>query len=246
MILKKLAVIAVFLFVSGSFVTCGIKENYFLPQVPETNIARTFNTNADIILPAIPGEYYYAGNYAIFYRIYLSNYQTESSTETDINQISSSLASDYRFFNDFTNPANTSSIVSLNTFNNRNYFELEFDGIDIPNILPKNGGTVKVQFPTSPLEYPVISLNDGPKFNLRRPSQLVSPETSTPYFLNTAELGFYNIANNIINADVSGRSSDVIYNYAYVSMYIVAVGTSSEDFSPIYSKPTHVSVFRLP
>jgi hypothetical protein len=242
MMFKKYFII--FFIFSTIFLSCGIPEHYYLPQIPEGYVTTVLNTEAIIYLPPISDDYYYAGNYAIFYRIYISNFLTESSTE--LNQISPSLASDYSTYYQLTNPANTSSITSLSTFRNRNYFELEFEGVNTASILPKGGGTVRISFSTISWSYPVISINDGEAHVLRRSGQLISPEPRDDYsFRNTPELRFYENANTNINADVAGRSGDEM-RYAYVSMYIVAVGTNPVNFTSIYSKPTHISVFKLP
>ena len=230
--------LAVFLF------SCGIEEYYYLPQVPESNIKRTSNTEAEISLPDIDDpKYYYASNYSIFYRIYISNNNTiaEIQTPTDRNNISSALANDFSALQPYTNPAN-SSITSANTFSSRNYFELEFDSVS--EMLPKDGGTLRIQFPTGSGD-PVVSLNDGPEIRLRRSSNLISPQPiGDLYFRNTQGLNDFANATSSINADVAGR--DISPRYAYVSMYIVAVGYDDRQFTPIYSKPTLISIFKLP
>jgi hypothetical protein len=240
MILKKIFI----LIISAALFSCGIDEYFFLPQLDENNVTTYLNTEAVINLPPIPDEFYYAGSYTIFYRIYISNFQTMSST--DISQISPALASDYNFYSQLANPANTSSIMSLNNFKNRNYFELEFEGADIASVLPKDGGILRINFPTYPEGYPTASIDGGPAaYRLRRSSQLISPEPRNDLsFRNSSELRSYENANANINADVAGRTGEM--QFAYVSMYIVALGTNPVNFTPIYSKPTHISVFRLP
>jgi hypothetical protein len=242
MIFQKFFIKVFVLLLSAFFFSCGIDEYFYLPQVPEVNVITALNTEAEIYLPPISDDYYYAGSYTIFYRIYTSNFPTESSTE--LSQINSTLSSDYNYFYQITNPTNTSAITSLNTFRNRNYFELEFEGADIATILPKSGGTLRISFPTPLWGYPVASINKGQDYKLRRSSQLISPEPREDLsFRNTQQLREYENANANINADVAGRTGDM--RYAYVSMYIVAVGTNPVNFTSIYSKPTHISVFRL-
>jgi hypothetical protein len=243
MIFQKFFIKIYVLFISAAFLSCGIDENYYLPQIPEGNIITALNTEAVVYLPPISDDkYYYAGSYTIFYRIYISNFLTESSTE--LSQISPSLASDYNFFSQITNPTNTSAITSSNTFRNRNYYEIEFEGTDIASILPKSGGTLRISFPTFLGDYPTASIDEGQEYRLSRSGQLISPEPRNDlYFRNTLELRIYENANANINADVAGRIGEM--QYAYVSMYIAAVGTNPDNFMPIYSKPTHISVFRL-
>jgi hypothetical protein len=243
MIFKRFINKIFFFILPAAFLSCGIEKYYYLPQIPESNITTSLNTEAYVNLPDITSDdFYYAGSYTIFYRIYISNFPTESSTE--LSQISPSLSSDYNAFSQITNPANTSAITSLNTFRNRNYFELEFEGIDIAGMLPKSGGALQISFPTYPGDYPRASINGGQEYRLRRSNQLISPEPREDLsFRNTPQLRVYENANANINADVAGRSGEM--QYAYVSMYIVAVGTNPDNFTSIYSKPTHISVFRL-
>jgi len=221
--------------------TCGIDEYYYLPQVNESDITLILNTEAIINLPPIPDEYYFASGYIIFYRIYISAEFTSSSTA--MNQISSALVSDYNVFSQFTDPANTSSIISSNTFKNRNYFELEFEGTDITGIIPKTGGVFRMEFPVI-FDYPTVSIDNGEKIMLRRSGKLISPQPMDNLsFQNTPALRDMENANANINADVAGRTDG---QYAYTSMYIAAVGTNPSNFTPVYSKPTHIGVFLLP
>jgi len=243
MIKEKL--ILTILLAGAGFISCGIDEYYYLPQVPEGGVTVNLNTEAILNLPDISNnnEYYYASSYTIFYRIYASDFLTSSST--DIARISPSLASDYNYFSSYTNPANTTSITSSSTFKSRNYFELEFDGTKDIDILPKSGGTFRIRFPVIPWSVPAASLNGGQEFFLFRSSEMISPQPRNDlFFRNTPELRSYENANANINADVAGRSGEM--QYAYVSMYIVATGVNPGNFTPIYSKPAHISIFRLP
>jgi len=223
--------LAVFLF------SCGLEEYYYLPQVPQGNINTTGNTDAIIRLP--PLSQYYASYYSIFYRVYISDFNTLSNiiTPGQRTQISPALASDFSALESITNPANSSAVTSVNTFSNRNYFELEFEETGNSEILPKDGGTLRIRFPTAQGFFPVVSFNDGPEIRLRRSGSLISPQPiDDPFLRNTPAL------NNTVNADVAARSG----RFAYVSMYIVAVGYDNTQFIPVYSKPTHISIFKLP
>jgi len=238
------------LVLAAAFLSCGIDEYYYLPQVSETSITRTSNTDALINLPSI-SQYYYAVNYTIFYRIYISDYLIDADIQTPSERalISSSLVSDYNALQSVTDPTITTSITSTNTFSNRNYFKLEVDGADINNILSPGGGTFRIRFPTGQGEYPEIFtrpiLDNEVGIPLRRSSELISPEPrDDPFFRNTADLSDYAKATRDINADVAGQNN--ASQHAYVSMYIVATGYNNELFSPIYSKPTHISIFKLP
>ncbi|MDR3020360.1 MAG: hypothetical protein LBU66_05600 [Treponema sp.] len=224
--------------------SCGIEEHYYLPQLPESNIIRDLNTEAVINIPSLDSNrYYYATNYSIFYRIYISDHLTDAYIqETDLSNINSILLSDYRAFLSLTDPTDSSSIPSANTFRNRNYYELEFAGREINDILSKDSDSrIRILFPTMVGDFPVV-IKDGTEIRLRRSSQLVSPVPDL-FFRSTVDLRNSANATSNANADVASRSGT--NQYAYVSMYIAAVGQSA-NLSRIYSKPTHISVFKLP
>ena len=248
----------------SAFFSCGIDEYFYLPQVPEVNIQRTFNTRAVINLPDITG--YRGRNYTIYYRIYISNVDYPSDiTEDIVESISSDLRRDYRSLLSVSNPT-TSVLLTSNTFSNLKYFELEFKNPDpdkneilpLRSILPAGGGTLEIIFPTGKSETPYIRLNNGPHVNLLRFRGLldISPGQYERYFQNTIELYNYefssnytdsiNSVENFRNKDVSGLETLSAEPHAYVSMYIVAVGYNPQEFRTFYSKPTHISIFKLP
>jgi len=233
---------------AGAFLTtCGLEEYYYLPQVPEGNIRTVFNTSATIELRSLTASY--AQNYKIYYRIYISDFSTSSNETSLFNTISPSLYGDYTVIWPNTDPTSTTAGTPANTlFTNRNYFELELYQENINNILSKNGGNISISFPTAQGGYPVLSVinssNNSTDYRLYRSNNLISPEPDK-FFRNSSELSDPNKATSNINADVAGRTG-LSQSYAYVSMYIVAAGTNQSTFAPIYSKPTFISVFRLP
>jgi hypothetical protein len=230
--------------------SCGLDEYYYLPQVPQDSITTNQNTEAILTIPSLTQSY--ATKYAIYYRIYISgqivdSFQTSSPFLSNINQ---DLERDFStIFQTAADPTNTSSITSVNSlFINRGYFELELDGADAANIFSTGGGTFRFRFPTATFDSPVLIVNEdeGQKYPLRRCStDLISPEPDM-FFRNTAELNDPAKATLNINADVASRTGLALPRYAYVSMYILAVGLNPVDFTPIYSKPTHICIFKLP
>jgi len=243
---KRIFFCVVYLAAGMFLLTCGIEEYYYLPQVPEINIRTEFNTAATINLPSLTG-YYYAQNYSIYYRVYISGYSEPGTINTSIlrSTISSNLESDYNAIYPNTDPTSTTAGTPADTlFKNRNYYRLELDGVNISNILTTSGGNVSILFPTVQGGYPVLSINNGTEFRLYRSKDLISPEPDK-YFRNRLELSDPEKAVSNINADVAGRTG-LSQRFAYVSMYIVAEGTNQSVFTPIYSKPTHISVFKLP
>jgi len=238
--LKKLAILFLFSF----FLSCGIQEYYFLPQVPENNISSILADSAKIILPSIT-QYYYAENYSIFYRIYISGENLSSIQESNMSSINPELARDYNSLLRYTDSTGT-LVTNANTFDALKYYEIELDGKKVEDIFTKSGGTLDISFPNSPGSYPTVSLNSGDAINLLRSGQLRSPLPRDDLsFRNYSELNDNANATAENNADVAGRA-DITQRYAYVSMYIVARGYNNELFSQIFGKPTHIHIFRLP
>jgi len=226
-----------------SIISCGVEENYYLPQVSEGNISRTGNYGAVINIPPISDDLYYATHYTIFYRIYLSSHNASGAyiTQNDMRTISSSLYSDYTYLLDATDPTKTSSTFTFTDY--KKYFEIDFEGAGKEESkLSKAGGTLSISFPTigTGSGIPFVTIN-GKRFNLLRSSSLISPIPDDRYFQNTSELRGANTSDNV-NADVADHSNP---QFAYVSMYIAASGTNQSNFNQIFSKPTHISVFRL-
>jgi len=169
-----------------------------------------------------------------------------------MNQINSSLNSDYNGLYYLTNKTSTSANPSNleTTFSNRRYFQLTLEGADIDSVLGSGslGRTLDIQFsPNSGVE-PVLILN-GVSYKLQRatsgPSLVFNPVPTNRYFFNDPEL--YDTANvtNEKNADAAAPNNGTPDpRYTYVSMYIYAIGR--DYITTIYSQPTHIGIFRLP
>jgi hypothetical protein len=224
--------------------TCGLEEYYYLPQVPETFIVTELNTMATINLPPLTG-YYYAQNYKIFYRIYISDFPTSSSETSIFSNINSTLVSDYGNIWPNTDPTSTSMGTAAGTlFSSRNYYELYIEnnnrGETLDNLLTTSGGNVRILFPTAQGDYPLLSVNNGSEYRLLRSDYFFTNSLDDKrYFRNSSEI-------NVSNYDDLVPRTGLSQTFAYVSMYIVASGINPTVFTPIYSKPTHISVFRLP
>jgi len=235
--------------------TCGIDEYYYLPQLSENRIIRQVNTRAEIDIPPNLDSvsFYYATGYVIFYKIYTSN---EDDDNIEILRTFPRISSDYSGLFPYTDPTNATNIPSLNTFSSRGFYELRLDGNDINKLLSKeeiskNGGEFSINFLPNPGTEPFISYY-GTDYKLLRSngngSFNTKPEDSRfGYFLSSNELKDYANASQTsptVNADVSGQSG--IPANAFVSMYIVAVGSNPKNFNKLYGKPTHISIFKLP
>jgi hypothetical protein len=248
---KRILLFTVYFTVSVLLTTCGLEEYYYLPQVSEISIRTEFNTSATFYLPSL-SAYYYAQSYKIFYKIYISDYITSSNEVSLYTSINQTLYNDFSNIYPNTDPTSTTTGTAANTlFTSRNYYELFFEnnnrGENIENLLTINGGNVSILFPTMQGSYPVLSINNSSEFRLLRSETFFNPNTNLDdkrYFRNTSEINNSALLNNSDFADLVPRTGSS--QSAYVSMYIVASGTNPTGFTPIYSKPTHICVFKLP
>jgi hypothetical protein len=230
--------------------SCGLESFYYIDYIPEGTM--TDNTRAEIQLPSVSADGYssYFINFAIFYRIYISD-QTLSgliNTSTLRNQVNSALNSDYQSLYSLTDITSTTVNTSNleNTFFNRKYFKLTLEEANIGTVLGKDslGKTMEIRFSPISGQSPELIINDN-SYKLQRAVSgqniLFSPVPNNRYFMNHPEL--YNSANvtNEINADVAANTRT---GYTYVSMYIAAIG--GEFITSIFSQPTHIGIFRLP
>jgi len=249
---KRIFLFCVYFAASVFLFTCGIEDIYFLPQVRQ--ITSQANTSAEIVLPSL-SSYYYAQNYIIYYRIYISDKPILNTIDTSImGSINPDLERDFNAIFPNTDPTSTTSGIAANIlFSSRGYFELALDGININNILTKSGVDVNIEikFPTAYLGNPELEVNIPPNpiippnsaYNLKRSVRLINPMPTDRYFQNTDGLNNVTNANSNNNADVSAHG---VQGFAYASMYVVAAGMDPVKFTPIYGKPTHINIFRLP
>jgi len=245
---KRTFLILSFFALSVLLTTCGLEEAYYLPQVPEVYIETQLNTSAAITLPPING-YYYAQSYKIFYRIYISDFNATTNDISDYYNMNQTLNSDYYNILPNTDPTSTSSGTAANIlFTNRNYYELFIEnnnrGENIENLLTTSGGSINILFPTERGSSPILTINNT-EYRLMRSdyfSSIISTWNTDEkrFFRNRPEINVSEFADVVPRTDLTQTQT------AYVSMYIVAAGTNPTVFTPIYSKPTHICVFKLP
>jgi len=221
------------LIISVLFLSCGIDEYYYLPQIPQNNITTSADTEANIIIPRdYDVNYLFFTNFAIYYKMYVG---TEPYADINFN---SDLRNDYNAISPYTNPANTSGGAIDNLFRTRNYNELYFENETNDSMMPKAGGTqqtLRIIFPTDPSEQAYARRNtNNEKISLCRSIIDFQPDR---FFLNSPILRTHSL-----NTDVSKREGG---EYVCVSLYIVAIGYDSNLFKPIFSKPTFIGNFKL-
>jgi len=240
---KKLFILILFICIFSLF-SCGKEEFYYLPQMSEGSIFNRGIDGATIIIPNISQNY--AIGYRIYYRIYISSHNSPSEilSGNDRRLVHQALDNDFSFFEPITNPTNVSVLTGLTTFRNRSYYELELSGVNMHDLLargsiPANGITFEFSFPTETTDFPVLIYNNSSEFVLRRCTRdLISPEPS-----NNLTFQFSPQLNTSVNADVAVSTGG---SFAYVSMYIVLIGQNPENFTRMFSKPTHIGIFKLP
>ena len=227
---------------------CGIEDYPVIPPIPQSNIIQQFNDRATVYIPND-----YTGtpftNFAIFYRIYVSDTPQSSITESSYSVINPALASDYNAFRGYIDSTDVVNVNMDTLFQNRGYKYLDLsDDNNIFNILSSSVFGTSLVFDFSSSRAPTMSIgsntytlwrsDDGGRFS-PQPDRL---------FRNREELYRSENINSTINADVAAKSgvTDSSRLYTYAAMFIVAVGVNAASYSPIYSTPALIHVFQLP
>jgi len=232
------------------FLSCGIEEYFYLPQVNQININRILNDTAEITI-VHPGSEFnsYFRNYAIYYKIYVSEYDNISTIDP-LGKVTESFSAEYN--NDYNailryaDPSNLTSSTGIDQlFLGRNYYTLNFEGKNNNSMMPP-GNTLRIIFPTSG-EKPYATILDGSaeEVPLMRSISDLTLINLIPdqFFFNTDEL-----RENKGNADVARNENAEeisIGEYTYVSMYIVSVGFNVSTITNFLSKPTFINLFKM-
>ena len=232
---------------------------YYLPQLSETNIESTGNYQVRISIPSLSSFGNLGAIYIIYYKIYMSSFETLTQLVTEFSSINGTLDDDYSALWPYVNPANTTSVTDIKTFRNRDYHELHFEG---SNIVSGGDAVFSIVFPSRPGDIPYISSSkidpitgDPFRRNLFRAGDdtdnngiIFKQEPDRYFFFSNDLIGKTDHA-NFINNDVNlrGPSAEPIRTdrFAYVSMYIVAAGSDPVSFVRVFGKPTHIGVYRL-
>jgi len=218
----------------------------------------------------------YAPGYSIYYRIYITDHsqtgEIQKPPSPEMSTINAALLSDFNFFLPFTDPVNYTSIPNANTFRTRNFHELELQEVSsarissIVNVFSiSRGDSYALHFPSRSDEFPYLeepgrlnpSTREPYRYYLLRndgkgnnnginftPQPIGDNGEPFRYLIYSDDLAITNATENI-NNDVILRS-DGRNRQAYISMYLVSVGANPTNFTRIFSKPTHIGIFRLP
>ncbi|MCL1993089.1 MAG: hypothetical protein FWG66_09085 [Spirochaetes bacterium] len=255
--LKKLAGI---LLAAGIFLSCGLEDTPHLDQPGEWRVTIRPD-GVDLNLQGIPD---FAGgharNYAIFYRLYISDHLTLSvqTSPAVLSLINPALNADFSFFAPFTNPTVTVNTAGLGTvFTNRSFFELYVNtGAGIQNISTLlgtgfTGGTLQINFPQGHGDVPHLIMG-GANLPLLRSTGVgtFSPLPVGRLFQNHPELNDNSSAGaaSHINRDTATNAAapTAAQRWVYISLYILVRGLDNNTFATIFSQPTHLGIFLLP
>ena len=234
----------------AALISCGIEDYPYLVQVPPDRVTRSSPSTAVVAVPGRSEPEFL--NYAIYYRIYISESQiTASIAESEMTNINSSLYSDYSYIKPYTQADNNLAANTGSIFSGRNYFEAELEDGDISSIL-NSSSSFQLAFDFSDTNSEAPRLN-GRTLRRSTGSGLFTPEpryTDGRFdgrFVNTGGLNASQNATTQINRDIANKSTAAgAPRYSYASLYICAVGINGTSLTPIYSAPTHIGVFRLP
>jgi len=232
------------------FGSCGIEDYPYINPIPQGNIVQTMNNRAVIRIPRdSPGTTF--TNFAVFYRIYVSDTLLQSTTSTSsYSAINSTLASDYSYFNGYINSTTQVNVNMDSLFQNRGYkyLVLEDPNNNINTVLSESSLGQSLIFDFTSFKRPTMSLGSDTYVLWRSDGGgLFSPRPDR-YFINTRELSSPDNINNQINADVTNKANLTAgdMRYTYAAMFIVAVGINPASYSNIYSTPSLIHVFQIP
>ncbi|GHT75228.1 hypothetical protein FACS1894124_6290 [Spirochaetia bacterium] len=243
--LQSVLIIAVSIFLGS----CGIEDYLFLEQIPAAYIQSTQNNRAVIQLPANLSASANFTHFAIYYRIYISDMLELATINTpgQMSAINSYLTTDYTGLEsstkeDTTVPV-TNNISSL--FSGRKYFTLNLEEANIEDVLGSSVREITFEFDQTT---PVLIINGSTRYTLKRSngSGAFQPEPEERLFINDRDLYASENAVAAVNNDVANKASiPETPRYTYASLYIVVTGIDS-NITPIFSRPTHIGIFRLP
>jgi hypothetical protein len=236
--------------------SCGMEDYLYLNPVDEGSISLVApNTTATIVLPNFNiTEYYYFTNFSLFYRIYVSDANiiaTYPYYSSDLSRINNTLASDFSALSYYT--SNTTTVITNlgSQFSSRKYYTLEMENANIESVLSSSsfGNRITLDFSAGRAPVLIVGASSASEqiYTLRRTGGDGNfyPVPSNRLFFNTSDLNSTANAAALINNDVADKSSVIGQRYTYVSIYIVTTGRDT-NFTPLYSRPTHVGIFSLP
>jgi len=239
-----------------SLVSCGLETEAFLEPV---EIVSSDKDRAEIVLPdqtSIPSPDLFR-NYAIYYRIYLSDIPPPAQTinlPSQRQQINPSLEAHYNVLNRYTTTDNVSPSAIDLEFRTLKYYSIFLRDVssgaekDLSAVLNSSlppGTIIRLAFPTTQNSTLTDTFFNN-VYDLLRANSFTS-EPLNRLFVYSNNLANGNNVTNDQNTDIqkktTGNENDIA-PYAYVSMYILATGIDY-NYSPLYSRIKHIGIFEL-
>jgi hypothetical protein len=256
------------------FTACGIEDYPYIEPIDPSRVSTESNYRATIIMPGSMSAGSFT-NYAIYYRIYVSNTTPElfpnTDTKSKIGVINPAMLTDYNAIEPYTNIDSVSTTTNT-LFTNRKFYTMTLAGSkSAESVLGDSsifGKTITFDFSqTGGLDIPTITIgNAAPVINTNsyylqraasnftRIPSIIAPPATPPFtveiypFQNSADLSKKENLTTDTNLDVADKSgiAESDPHYAYVLMYIAAVGLNTQSYTQIYSIPTLIGIFLLP
>jgi len=228
---------------------CGIEDIPYIDPIPQGNVTQVMNNRAVVRIPgSSPGTTF--TNFAVFYRIYVSDIPQASTTVNSYSAINSTLASDYNYFSGYIDSTTQINVNMETLFQNRGYkyLVLEDPNTNINSVLSESSLGQSLVFDFSSSKRPTITLGNNTYVLWRSDGGGLFNPMPDRYFINSNELSVTENINSQTNADVVNKANipDGVRRYTYAAMFIVAVGVNPSSYSNIYSTPSLVHVFMLP
>jgi hypothetical protein len=230
------------------FFSCGIEDYPYIYPVPSGSVRQVMDNLIDVDIPSNNSTVSYFTHYIIFYRIYISDVDELSPSESNFNTINSALNSDYNRVRQYIGNDNMGSSAIASLFNTINYYPLGFNGQNAETVLSRNvlGQTLVFDFSSGTGDYPYLSVAGNEYVLMRSNGSGSFVLLPNEYFVNSDGLwDSDNLVNNEINLDITAKQG-VEGTNTYVSMFIVAAGLDPQTFAQLFSSPTFVGVLRLP
>lgn len=231
-------------FFSGA---CGLEDYPYIDPIPQANVTQQMNNRATVRIPDI-----YAGtsftNFAVFYRIYVSDIPQASTTINSYSSINSVLASDYNSFRTYIDSTTQINVNMDSLFQGRGYKYLALRDENISSVLSPASVGNSLIFDFSSGRAPTMTLGSSVYTLWRSDGGGLFEPSPNRLFVNSEELWKPENINSQTNADVANKSgiNDGDRRYTYAAMFIVAVGVNVASYSNIYSTPSLIHVFQLP
>jgi len=246
--LKNIKEIILIFLLSIFLWTCGIEDVPYIDPIPQGNITQAMNNRAVVRIPGeSPGATF--TNFAVLYRIYVSDIPQASTTVNSYSAINSTLSSDYNYFSGYIDSTTQVNVNMDSLFQNRGYkyLVLENDN-NISNILGPSSFGQSIEFDFSSSKRPTMTLGNNTYVLWRSDGGGLFNPRPDRYFINSDELSASENINNQTNADVVNKANlpDSDRRYTYAAMFIMAVGVNPSSYSNIYSTPSLIHVFLLP